>query len=144
LTLVTAGRVGRSHGRDGSFYVELASHDLAVGTELTLAGRRTVVERRAGTAARPLVRLAGVPEPREHRGSPLLVEQELEPGEWLADELVGCEVPGMGRVGRVLDSPSCSLLELEDGTLVPFVSDAVRAVDRSRRRIEVDSRFLAG
>jgi hypothetical protein len=29
---------------------------------------------------------------------------------------------------RVLDGPSCSVLELDDGTLVPFVSDAIRSV----------------
>jgi len=32
LTEVSAGRVGRAHGRDGSFYVEGADHPLAVGT----------------------------------------------------------------------------------------------------------------
>ncbi len=55
---------------------------------------------------------------------------------------MGCEVPGRGRVGRVLDGPSCSLLELEDGTLVPLVSDAVRSVDFAARRIEIDEEFL--
>ena len=43
---------------------------------------------------------------------------------------------------RVMDGPSCSLLELEDGVLVPFVSDAVRLVDPDGRRIEVDDAFL--
>jgi hypothetical protein len=51
-------------------------------------------------------------------------------------------VPGHGPVRRLLDGPSCSLLELEDGTLVPFIGDAVRLVDPDGRRIEVDDAFL--
>jgi 16S rRNA processing protein RimM len=129
LTLVTAGRVGKPHGLDGSFYVEGATHPLPVGTSLTLGDRPHVVERRAGTDERPLVRLAGVDEPRSLRGELLLVEAELAEDEWLASDLVGCAVPGHGRVVRVLDGPSCSVLELEDGTLVPFISDAIRSVE---------------
>ena len=49
--------------------------------------------------------------------------------------------PGLGRVARVLDAPSCSVLELEDGTLVPFISDADRARrPRRPREIEVERR----
>jgi len=142
LTLVTAGRVGRAHGWDGSFYVEAPSHDLAVGTELTLGERRLTVERRAGTDARPLIRLAALEDPRSVRGEPLMVEAELGPGEWLAADLVGCEVVGLGPVARVVGGPSCDVLELRDGTLVPLVSDAVRSVDVATRRIEVDREFL--
>ena len=57
---VGAGRVGRAHGLDGSFYVDAPAEPLAEGTEVTVAGRATVVERRAGTDARPLVRLRGI------------------------------------------------------------------------------------
>jgi 16S rRNA processing protein RimM len=128
LTLVTAGRVGRPHGRDGSFYVEGPSHPLAVGTPVSVGDRSREVERRAGTDERPLVRLAGLADPRPLRGEPLLVEVELDEDEWLASDLMACSVPGHGRVVRVLDGPSCSVLELEDGTLVPFVSDAIRSV----------------
>ena len=144
MTLVTAGRVGRAHGRDGSFYVEGAAHDLPPGTSLTLAGRELRVERRSGTRERPLIRLAGLDDPRSFRGEPLLVETKLAPGEWLASDLVGCEVPGLGSVKRVLDGPSCALLELDDGTLVPFISDAVKSVDAGERRIHVERRFLEG
>jgi hypothetical protein len=42
----------------------------------------------------------------------------------------------------LLDGPSCSVLELEDGTLVPLISDAVTSVDAAGRRIEIDERFL--
>jgi ribosomal 30S subunit maturation factor RimM len=72
------------------------------------------------------------------------VETKLAPGEWLASDLVGCEVPGLGSVKRVLDGPSCALLELDDGTLVPFISDAVKSVDAGERRIHVERRFLEG
>lgn len=142
MTLVTAGRVGRAHGRDGSFYVEGASHELPEGTLLTLAGRQLRVDRRAGTRERPLIRLADLDDPRPLHGELLLVEAELAPDEWLASDLVGCEVPGLGSVRRVLDGPSCAVLELDDGTLIPFVSEAVRSVDPSERRIQVERGFL--
>jgi 16S rRNA processing protein RimM len=146
LTLVTAGRVGKPHGRDGSFYVDGAAEPLAEGSSVVLGSRTYVVARRAGTDSRPLVRLTGVDDPRPLRGEPLLVEATLEQGDWLAADLVGCLVPGHGRVERVLDGPSCSVLELEDGTLVPFVSDAIRSVSPGPDggEIRVDDHFLGG
>jgi 16S rRNA processing protein RimM len=140
LTLVTAGRVGKPHGRDGSFYVDGACHPLPAGFTLTLAQRPHVVERRAGTDDRPLIRLSGIDDPSAVRGELLLVEEQLGDDEWLASDLVGLSVPGHGRVVRVLDGPSCSVLELEDGTLVPFISDAVRSVDD--REILLNEGFL--
>jgi 16S rRNA processing protein RimM len=140
LTLVTAGRVGKAHGRDGSFYVDGADDPLALGTAVTVVGRVFEVERRAGTDERPLIRLAGVDDPRPLRGEPLLVEAELGEGEWLASDLIGAVVPGRGRVVRVLDGPSCSVLELDDGSLIPFVSDAIRAVEGGE--IHVNEGFL--
>jgi 16S rRNA processing protein RimM len=140
LTLVTAGRVGKPHGYDGSFYVEDASHPLELGATVTVGASRHVVARRAGTDDRPLVRLAGVDDAGALRGELLLVEAELAEGEWVASELIGSAVAGHGRVVRVLDGPSCSVLELSDGTLVPFVRDAIRSVESGR--IELDEGFL--
>jgi 16S rRNA processing protein RimM len=140
LTLVTAGRVGKPHGRDGSFYVEGASHPLPRGAGVVLRDRRYSVAHRKGTDERPLVRLSGLEDPRAFRGELLLVEQQLRDDEWLASDLVGSIVPGRGPVVRVVEGPSCSVLELEDGTLVPFVSDAIRAVRPGE--IEVDEGFL--
>jgi 16S rRNA processing protein RimM len=140
LTLVTAGRVGKPHGRDGSFYVESASHPLPLGTTVFLLSLPHAIERSAGTGDRPLVRLSGVDDPAAVRGEPLLVDEELGEGEWLASELVGAVVRGHGRVQRVLDGPSCSVLELEDGLLVPFVSDAIRSV--RPEEIEIDEGFV--
>ena len=146
---VPVGRVGRAHGRDGSFYVDGASHPLAEGTLVTVRDLERRVERRGGTAERPLIRLSGV-DAREGaaalRGEPLLVaesEAPLEEGEWLAEELIGCEVPGVGEVRRVISGPSCDLLEVgPDEVLIPFVSDAVKRVDTEARIIEADLAFL--
>ena len=137
---MSAGRVGKPHGHDGSFYVDGAAHQLALGAEVFIGERRHRVARRAGTDKRPLIRLAGVGNPASARGEVLLVDVALDEGEWLAADLVGCLVPGRGRVTRVLDAPSCSVLELEDGSLVPFISDAIRSIEGGE--IHVDEHFL--
>ncbi len=137
---MTAGRVGKPHGLDGSFYVDGATHELPLGTPLVLGDRTYTVERRAGTDQRPLVRLAGVDDPKALRGELMLVDVELADDEWLASDLVGRMVPGRGRVVRVLDAPTCSVLELEDGSLVPFISDVISSVDGGE--IHVNEDFL--
>ncbi|MFL5895651.1 MAG: ribosome maturation factor RimM [Thermoleophilaceae bacterium] len=149
MTGVSAGRVGRPHGRDGSFYVEDVSHPLVEGGQVALAGSERRIERRAGTDERPLIRLAGIDD-RDAiaalQGEILLVdavESPLAADEWLVADLVGCEVEGLGYVERVLDGPSCDVLEVgEEGILIPFVADAVKRIDREARVIEVDRRFL--
>jgi 16S rRNA processing protein RimM len=146
---VSVGRVGRAHGLDGSFYVSGATHPLPEGMTLTVAGQATRIERRAGTAERPLIRLSGVAG-RDGAarlvGEPLmadLADAPLEADEWLAADLVGCEVPGVGKIMRVIEAPSCDLLEVgPDALLIPFVSDAVKTIDLDSRRIEVDRVFL--
>jgi 16S rRNA processing protein RimM len=142
LTLVTAGRVGKPHGLDGSFYVDGAQHPLPEGCPVTVGSRDYSVDRRAGTEDRPLIHLAGVSDPRPLRGETLLVEDELGEREWLASDLVGLTVPELGVVARVIDAPSCSVLELEDGTLIPFVSDAIERVDPAAGEIHVNRGFL--
>jgi 16S rRNA processing protein RimM len=143
LTEVTVGRVGRAHGRDGSFYVDGPDAAFEVGSRLRVAGAEHEVVRRGGTDERPLIRLAGVEDPALLRGEPLLAEQDLEEDEYVVSDLVGCEIDGLGRVERVLDAPSCPLLEVgEDGVLIPLVADAVKHVDLERRIIEVDREFL--
>ncbi|MEA2432000.1 MAG: rRNA processing protein RimM [Thermoleophilaceae bacterium] len=144
---VSAGRVGRAHGLDGSFYVEQLAEPLTLGTDVTVAGRTARVERRAGTDARPIVRLSGVGDrdaAEALRGERILVDGgDLAEDEYLTADLVGCEVPGLGDVRRVIAGPSCDVLEVGDeGVLVPFISDAIRRVDTADRVIEVDSAFL--
>lgn len=165
---VSAGRVGRAHGLDGSFYVTGArSRLLALGTTVVVAGRTAEVLRRAGTEEHPIVRLAGI-EGRDAaeamRGLEIMVDlagaPQLAEGEWWASELEGCEVVDgtrhVGRVVRLIELPSCEALEVRLETpgaddakrpagdlLVPMVRDAIRQVDVAERRIDVDMSFLA-
>jgi 16S rRNA processing protein RimM len=143
LTLVTAGRVGKAHGRDGSFYVDEPRIDFALGSWVQLDGREHKIIRRDGIDDRPLIKLEGLDDPSLVRGELMLVEDTLEEGEYLAADLIGCEVPGLGRVERVIDAPSCPLLEVgEDGLLVPLIGDAVKRIDIERKIIEIDRDFL--
>ena len=143
MTLVTAGRVGKAHGRDGSFYVDEPRAQLELGSTVRLGEQQHEILRRDGTDDRPLIRLAGLDDPAPLRGEILLVDEALEDDEYLAGDLLGCEVPGLGQVERVLDAPSCALLEVgEDGHLIPLIGDAVKHVDIERKVIEVDRDFL--
>jgi 16S rRNA processing protein RimM len=139
---VTAGRVGKPHGLDGSFYVEGPRHALPEGTSVVVSGDSHQIARRAGTDDRPLIRLSAIEDARPLRGEVLLIEGELAEDEWLAADLIGCSVPGLGSVKQVIDAPSCSVLELEDGTLVPFVNDAIERIDTDAREIHVNRGFL--
>ena len=117
-----------------------------------MAGRAREVERRAGTDARPILRLAGSTSREDAealRGEPLLVERaDLPPlgeGEYWAHELEGCVVVDrdveVGVVRRMITLPSCEALEVGE-RLIPLVADAVRSVDVQGRRIDVDLAFL--
>ncbi len=155
-----AGRVGRPHGLDGSFYVTRARPRLlALGASVTVAGRSAAILRRAGTDERPIVRIEGVedrPAAEALRGRPLTVEQRrapaLEEGEWWAHELEGLNVVDgdrlLGTVSRLIELPSCEALEVVragggESLLVPMVKDAIRSVEPSEGRIEVNLDFLA-
>jgi 16S rRNA processing protein RimM len=143
LTLVTAGRVGKAHGLDGSFYVDEPRTGFELGSTVQLGDAEHKIIRRDGIDDRPLIKLEGVEDPREVRGEILLVDEQLEEGEYLVADLLGCEVPGLGRVERVVDAPSCALLEVGDeGHLIPLIGDAVKQVDLERKIIEVDRDFL--
>ncbi len=153
-----AGRVGRAHGLDGSFYVTGARPRLlAQGGEVTIAGSVRRILRLAGVERRPIVRLDGVEDrtaAEALRGQPLTVAQAQAPalgeGEWWAHELEGCVVCDgerqLGTVSGMLELPSCEVLKVrrEDGRelLVPMVRDAVRNVDVAAGRIEVSLDFL--
>ena len=137
---MTAGRVGKPHGRDGSFYVEGAAHPLPADSAVFIRDRPHTVLRRAGTDERPLIRVSNITDPSPLRGELLLVDEPLGNEEWLASDLLHSSVPGHGRVVRVLDGPSCSVLELSDGILVPFISDAIRSM--APGEIVVDDDFL--
>ena len=111
-----AGRVGRPHGLDGSFYVTGARPRLLVaGAKVTLAGGAHEIVRRAGVDQRPILRLGGVEDRgavEALRGAPLNVPIAEAPalgeGEWWSHELEGCAVyDGARALGTVL-----ALLEL--------------------------------
>ena len=153
-----AGRVGRPHGLDGSFYVTSArARLLALGTTVLIDGQEREIVRLAGVEQRPIMRVRGVEDRtavEALRGLELRVPfaeaPALEPGEWWAHELEGCEVRcGERRVGvvRALRGlPSCEVLEADLSAggelLVPMVKDAVLDVDVQARLIEVDLDFL--
>ncbi len=155
-----AGRVGRPHGLDGSFHVTRPDARLLAGLdEVLVDGVPRRIERRAGTADRPIFRLegfAGREAAEGLRGAQLAVPADrapaLEEGEFWAHELAGCTVVDgdrrVGEVRRMLPLPSCEALEvaLDDGgeLLVPMVRDAVRSVDVAARRIDVDLAFVQG
>jgi 16S rRNA processing protein RimM len=156
--LLHAGRVGRPHGLDGSFHVtQPRAALLELGRTLLLGDREEQIVRRAGTDARPIVRLAGCTSrtaAEALRGADLHVPQAeaplLEEDEFWPEELEGCAVHdgardvGVVRTLRAL--PSCEVLEVErpngPDLLVPLIRDAVRAVDLDARRIDVDLAFL--
>jgi len=165
-TGISAGRVGRPHGLDGSCHVtHPTARLLALGMAASVAGERREIVRRAGTEANPIVRLEGI-EDRDAverlRGEEILIDRgempELEDGEFWAHELEGCTVLAAAREGatgervlgvvrRLIELPSCEALEVEargggELLLVPMVKDAVRGVDVQRRQIEVDAAFL--
>ena len=153
-----AGRVGRPHGLDGSFHVTRPNLELLENAASVMVDDRELeITRRAGTPRRLILRL------QDHenraaaealRGKDMLVARseapELGPDEWWAEELVGCAVHDgarvVGTVRRLVELPSCEMLEVERAgggeLLVPLVSDAVREVDVDARAIDVDLRFL--
>jgi 16S rRNA processing protein RimM len=126
------------------------------GAVVRVAGRERVIDRRAGTDTRVIVRLEGCADRDAAEGlrgatleRPRDAAPELESDEWWAEDLEGCEVTDgerrVGTVRRLLALPSCEVLEVErDGEdlLVPLVADAVRSVDVEARRIDVDLAFL--
>jgi 16S rRNA processing protein RimM len=149
-----AGRVGRAHGRDGSFHVIAPRPRLLVLGTPTDAGE---IVRRAGTDEKPVVRLRGC-DSREAverlHGTVLRVAiadaPALEEGEYWAHQLEGLAVTdgerAIGTVREMRELPSVEVLEVvrEDGEdlLVPMVGDAIRAIDLEAGRIDVDLRFL--
>ncbi|HEX5309837.1 MAG TPA: ribosome maturation factor RimM [Solirubrobacteraceae bacterium] len=158
---MSAGRVGRPHGLDGSFYVTMARPRLLeLGTAVSIGELASEIVRRRGSDRRPIVSVRGV-EDREGaerlRGLELAVAAAdappLEDGEWWASELEGCVVyDGERRVGvveKLIELPSCEALQVASEQapagselLVPMVREAIRSVDVAARRIDVDMSFV--
>ncbi len=124
---------------------------------MRVGDREAEVVRRAGTDERPIVRLDVAVDREEAerlRGEELRVARTaappLGPGEWWAEDVEGCTVTDgatdVGTVRRMLELPSCEVLEVDRGDgrelLVPLVRDAIRSVDLDGRRIDIDLAFL--
>lgn len=162
-----AGRVGRAHGLDGSFYVTRPrSRLLELGAKVTIDGNTMEIVRRAGTEQRPIVRVGDVedrPGAEALRGLALTVAAQDAPslgeGEWWSHELEGCVVVDgsrlVGKVVRLVELPSCEALEVHtqpvgeslpggESLLVPMVKDAIRVVDVAAGRIDVNMDFVEG
>jgi 16S rRNA processing protein RimM len=157
-----AGTVGRAHGLDGSFHVGgVAAHVFAlitVGSSVVIDGQEREVTRMAGHAARPILRLADCEQRTAAEaltGTDIYLPRSsapaLEPDEWWAEDLEGCEVRDgerhVGTVAALLELPSCEVLEVTrpddlPDLLVPLIQDAVRSVDLEANVIDVDLVFL--
>lgn len=147
---IEVGRIGKPHGLDGS--VTLTGHGgtvpMALGTEVEVGGRPATIVGRKGTDERPIVRFdiaASREGAQELRGQPVTVPvsalPEPDEDEFFHVDLIGCEVWCGGRcvgaVRSVHTYPANDVLELESGEMLPFVDDAVDAVDVVARRIEL-------
>ena len=129
--------------------VEPVAKLLSVGQAMRVGPAETVVERRAGTDERPVVRL-GLAHDRTGvealRGLTLEVERADAPAlgedEVWEEDVVGLEVlageRSLGRVRRIVPLPSVDALELEDGSLIPMVRDAGMEIGEV---VRLDERF---
>ncbi|HEX5582081.1 hypothetical protein [Gaiella sp.] len=149
--LVPVGRVGRPHGLDGAFVVERASTDerrWQVGETILVDGAPATItlSRRAGGGRRAIRLDRDVP-----RGAELAVPDSAlpppDPDSYYVFQLVGLEAVDeagdtLGRVVDVHTGAANDNVELDDGTLVPLVDDAVREIDLDEGRLVVVRGFL--
>jgi 16S rRNA processing protein RimM len=149
--LVQVGRVGRPHGLDGSFVVERPSDDpqrFEKGATLWVGGEtaKVVSSRRVGGG-----RLAIKLDREVERGLLLAVRRgdlpEPEADHYYVFQLVGlAAVDGtgraLGRIAEVLAGAANDNLELEDGTLVPMIEDAIERIDLDAGTIVLNSDFI--
>lgn len=142
---VLVGRVGKSHGLDGSFVVENASDVLgrfSVGAELLVAGEPAKVVGSKQARGRPVIRL----DRRVQRGAAIeLTRDSLEPAgedQYYVFELVGLRVEEeggevLGTVTDVAPGVANDVIELDTGLRLPMVEECVRAVDVAGGRIMI-------
>jgi len=121
-----------------------------IAAESVVVGDRSLrIERRAGTAEKPILRLEGSStraDAEALRGLELLVPAApLEEDEFWASDLAGMTVVDgsrvVGEVARMVALPSCEALEVGE-LLIPMVRDAIRSIDLDARRIDVDMGFV--
>jgi 16S rRNA processing protein RimM len=147
--LVRVGRVGKSHGLDGSFFVEHGSEDekrFAVGATLLVDGEPAKVVGSKRSRGRPVIRL----DREARRGAELAVPRSglppPEEGSYYEFQLVGLEAEeeggrALGRVAAVQPGLANDVLELDSGLLLPLVEACVREVDLGGGRILIAAGF---
>ena len=147
--LVVIGRVGKSHGLDGSFVVEDASETRELfsrGATLNVGGADAKILGSKQARGRPVIKLdRSVP-----RGTALRVPRSalapVEDGEYYVFQLVGLPVQEedgktLGRVIDVAPGVANDVLELDSWLALPMVEDCVRQVDLDAGRIVVARGF---
>jgi 16S rRNA processing protein RimM len=119
---------------------------LDAGRRVLVGGRETRIASRKGTRERPIVAIEGAAPTAGEAIEVPRADVELASGEYLVDDLVGCDVVdgerSLGVVTDVLVLPSADALEVNGSLLVPLVGDALRSIDLNERRIDVDTEFL--
>jgi 16S rRNA processing protein RimM len=148
---VVVGRVGKSHGLDGSFVVEDASETrelFAVGAGLIAEGEPARVVASKQARGRPVIRL----DRRVARGTELRVSRAaLAPtgeDEYYVFELVGLRVEeeggrALGTVTDIAPGVANDVLELDSGVALPMVEDCVLRVDLDEGTILIAPGFAA-
>jgi len=142
---VFVGRVGKSHGLDGSFVVEHASDveaRFAVGAELLVDGEPARVLAAKRARGRPVIKV----DRDVSRGAALEVPRESLPApaedSFYVFQLVGLDVVEeggreLGRVADVTPGVANDVLELDSGLALPMVADCIRDVDLDEGRVVV-------
>jgi 16S rRNA processing protein RimM len=146
---VVVGRVGKSHGLDGSFVVEDASETrelFAVGGTLLVDGAPATVVGSKHARGRPVIRL----DRRVDRGTALAVPRDtLAPtaeDEYYVFQLVGLGVSEeggrlLGTVTDVAPGIANDVLELDSGLLLPMVEECVLSIDLDAGKLMVARGF---
>jgi 16S rRNA processing protein RimM len=147
--LIQVGRVGRSHGLDGSFVVEQASEDpqrFAPGARVLVDGEPATVAEAKRAGSRLVVRLDRAVD----RGAILAVPRDKLPqagvDEYYVFDLTGLRVEeedgrALGRVQDVAPGVANDVLELDTGLALPLVEDCVLSVDLEQGVIVVAPGF---
>ena len=149
--LVEIGRVGRPHGLDGAFIVERPSDDpgrFALGETVWVGAQpaKIVLARRVG-GGRLAIKLDRASERGQVLAVPRVDLPAPDPDHYYVFQLVGLEAvesggKTLGRVRDVLPGTANDNLELDDGTLVPMIEDAVESVDLEAGRIVLNPGFI--
>jgi 16S rRNA processing protein RimM len=146
---VEVGRVGRPHGRDGSFVVEDASDDpsrFEVGATLWIGSEAAKVEASKRAGGRPVIRL----DREVARGTTLLVQvadlPAPEDDSYYVFQLIGLPVEEeggrrLGCVRQVEPGVANDVLELDTGLSLPLHEACVLDVDVQGGRIVVARGF---